>query len=201
MDDNLKEEELQEDVELTGEDNTVEPELEDVEYNSNKKIKLLRDKLKVCKQEKAEHLENLQRAKAEFLNGKKRLEEEKARDVEKVENKQIEKLLPMIDSFRMAMHDKETWSKIDETWRKGIESIHSQLHNILDSYDVKEINPEGTEFDPNIHEAITNVPVNNKKLHNKVISVIQTGFVRIVGNKEELIRPARVTIGEYSKKK
>ena len=197
MDEN-KENELQEDFELTGEDNTNDPEIEEIEENSNNKLRTLQEKLKVCEQEKMEHLENLQRAKAEFLNGKRRLDEEKIRDKQRAENKQIEKLLPMADSFHMAMHDKEAWNAIDEQWRKGVESIHSQLHKILDSYGVSEVNPEGLEFDPNLHEAMVSIPVEDKKLDNTVISVIQNGFMRKIGDNEELLRPARVTIGEFT---
>ncbi|MFT7507395.1 MAG: molecular chaperone GrpE [Acidimicrobiales bacterium] len=193
-----KENEFQEDIEMTEGENTIEPEIEEIEDNSNNKIKTLRDKLKKCEVEKMTHLENLQRAKAEFLNGKKRLEEDKKRDKQRAENKQIEKLLPMADSFHMAMHDKKAWNAIDEQWRKGVESIHSQLHNILESYGVTEMNPKGVDFDPNLHEAMINVPIADKKLNNKVISVIQNGFLRKDGDHEELIRPARVTIGEYT---
>lgn len=197
MDENKKND-LQDDIELTGEDTTIEPEIEEVEDNSNNKIKKLREKLKECEHEKMQHLENLQRAKAEFLNGKKRLEEERLRDKERAVTKQVEKLLPMADSFHMAMHNAEAWEAIDATWRKGVESIHNQLHSILESYGVSEFNPQGTEFDPNMHEAMTNIPVEDKSLHHKVISVIQNGFIRKVDGKEELLRPARVTVGEYT---
>ncbi len=192
-----KKNEFQEDIEMTGEDNAIEPEIEEIEEIRGNKLQEVKAKLKACEQEKMEHLEELQRSKAEFLNGKKRLEEERLRDKIRAENKQIEKLLPMADSFHMAMHDKEAWDAIDAQWRKGVESIHNQLHSILESYGVSEINPADADFDPNIHEALTNVPVEDKQLHNKVISVIQNGFVRTIDGKEELLRPARVTVGEY----
>ena len=198
--DEKQEDDFQEDIELIGEDNPIEPEIEEIEENEGKKLKKIKEKLKVCEKDKMEHLENLQRAKAEFLNGKQRLEEEKKRDKERAENKLVEKLLPMADSFHMAMHNKEAWEAIDETWRKGVESIHSQLHNILESYGVSEINPEGQAFNPQHHEAMTNVPVDDPKLDHCVVSVIQNGFIRKIGDKEELLRPARVTIGEYTKK-
>jgi len=196
--DEKQENELQDEIEMTGEDNAIESEIEDIEDNSSKKLKDLRDKLKACEHDKMEHLENLQRGKAEFLNGKKRLEEEKKRDKERAENKLVEKLLPMADSFHMAMHDKEAWQAIDETWRKGVESIHSQLHNILESYGVTEVSPMGEEFNPHMHEAMTSVTVDDKKQHNKITTVIQNGFVRKFTDKEELLRPARVIIGEHS---
>lgn len=199
MDENKNETEIQEDIELTTDEATHEPiesELEEVEENTNSKIKKLREKLKACEQEKMQHLEELQRAKADFLNGKKRVEEERLRDKERAVNAQIEKLLPLCDSFHMAMHNKEAWEAIDAVWRVGVEGIHNQLQDILASYGVKQINPSGEAFDPQMHEAMTNVPVEDESDHGKIIQVIQNGFTRKVGDTEVLIRPARVTVGE-----
>jgi len=199
MDKNEKNE-FQEDIELTGEDNAIEPEIEEIEEKSTNKLKKLQDKLKACEHEKMEHLENLQRAKAEFLNGKKRLDEERIRDKQRIENTQIEKLIPMADSFHMAMHNKVAWDAIDETWRKGIEGIDNQLQRILESYNVHEVDPMGEDFDPEKHEAMANVPVADKAMHGKVTQVLQNGFIRTFGDTQELLRPARVTVGEFEKK-
>lgn len=188
----------QDDLEPIEEEMVDDTELEDIEENSTGKIKKLQQKLKASEQEKMELLESLQRAKAEFLNAKRRLEEEKLNDRQRAITDQVEKLLPMCDSFHMAMSNKEAWGNTDSTWRKGIESIYNQLQSILTSYGVKEVTPLGEEFDPNKHEAMTNVPVDSKELHHKVVSVIQNGFVRTHNGKEQLIRPARVTVGEYA---
>jgi molecular chaperone GrpE (heat shock protein) len=64
----------QEDLEITNEDTEItEPDLADVEAREVDIIKSLRDKLKVCDQEKREILEETQRVKADFLNARKRL--------------------------------------------------------------------------------------------------------------------------------
>ncbi len=186
------------DIEPIADDIHSDIELEEVEENSKGKIQKLQAKLKESERQKMEYLEDLQRAKAEFLNAKKRLEEERLRDKERAVTAQIEKLLPMCDSFHMAMSNKEAWEAIDTTWRKGVESIHNQLRSILTSYGVEEIDPLGQEFDPAKEDAMANVPVQEKSQHHKVISVIQKGYKRVQNGKEELIRPARVTIGEYS---
>jgi molecular chaperone GrpE len=175
-----------------------EAELEDIEEHSAQNIKKIKLQLKNCEAEKMEHLENLARAKAEFLNAKRRLEDERKSDKERAIVNQIEKLLPLCDSFHMAMSNKEAWEAIDPTWRKGIDSIYSQLQSILSSYGVSEVTPIGEIFNPAIHDAMTNVTVANKEEHHKIISVIQNGYIRNTGEKEELIRPARVTVGEYA---
>ena len=186
------------DIEPIADDIHSDIELEEVEENSKGKIQRLQAKLKESEREKMEHLENLQRAKAEFLNAKKRIEDERLRDKERAISTQVEKLLPLCDSFHMAMSNTEAWQAIDETWRKGVESIHNQLRSILTSYGVSEIDPLGEEFDPTTQDAMANMPVDDKQMHHKVVSVIQKGYKRTSNGKEELIRPARVTIGEYS---
>lgn len=198
MSENNEKNEVFDDLESVDDESIDEAELEDIEAHSEENIKKVKAQLKCCEAEKMEHLENLARAKAEFLNAKRRLEEERHSDKEKAVVKQIEKLLPLCDSFQMAMSNKEAWESIDPTWRKGIDSIYNQLQSIMSSYGVHEVSPLGELFDPAVHDAMTNVTVANKDDHHKIISVIQNGYVRTVGDKEELIRPARVTVGEFT---
>jgi len=198
MKDDMKESGLADDLELTGEDNVDEPQIEEIEEETQSKVKKLQAKLKSCEAEKSEHLENLQRTKAEFLNSRKRLEEESARDKDRLINKHIEKLLPLCDSFQMAMSNTEVWNTVDQEWRKGVTSIHTQLQKILQSYDVTEIHPLGEEFDPNLHEAMSEQAVAEETKDHTVIEVIQNGYVRTINGKTELIRPARVSVGIYT---
>jgi molecular chaperone GrpE len=196
---NNNEEEIEEtdDLEPLQDDIAPEEELEDIEENGEAKLKKIKLELKECKNEKMGYLEDLQRAKAEFLNAKRRLEEERVLDKERAVTKQIEKLLPMCDSFHMAMSDKKAWDAIDPTWRRGVESIYTQLQSILTSYGVEEVHPQGVEFNPQEHEAMTSVTVGDKAHHDTIVSVIQNGFVRKINDKVQLIRPARVIVGEF----
>lgn len=175
-----------------------EPNLEEQEEYSSDKLKVLRDKLKSCEKEKMSHLEELQRMKADFLNAKSRLQQERESDKKRFAIAHVEKLLPLCDSFFMAMADKEAWAEAPEKWRKGVEGINAQLHSLLLSYKVNPVSPEGEQFDPSKHEALTNVPVSKKSDHNKVVSVIQQGFEMTNGDSTTIVRPARVTVGEFS---
>lgn len=190
----------QDDVNITTEDLEItEPELEEVEEKQDSFNNTLRDKLKVCEAEKREILEESQRAKADFLNARKRLEEDRRRDKERVTIKHIEELIPLCDSFHMAMSNKDVWEKADANWRKGIEGINSQLQRILTNNRVSVIDPIGAEFDPYQHEALSTVPVEEDQNH-KVVTVIQQGYVlKKEDDTTELIRPARVIIGNYEK--
>lgn len=190
----------QDDVNITTEDLEItEPELEEVEGKQDSFNNTLRDKLKVCEAEKREILEESQRAKADFLNARKRLEEDRRRDKERITIKHIEELIPLCDSFHMAMSNKDVWEKADANWRKGIEGINSQLQRILTNNRVSVIDPIGAEFDPYQHEALSTVPVEEDQSH-KVVTVIQQGYVlKKEDDTTELIRPARVIIGNYEK--
>ena len=193
--------EVQDELEITNDTDTTEvsePELSEIENEEENKLKTLKTKLKESEEKNRDLLEELQRSRADFLNGKRRLEDERARDKTRLTISHVDKLLPLCDSFYLAMLDKETWAKADEKWRKGVEGIASQLTSVMQSYKVTAFDPTGESFDHNRHEALAQVPVTDESHNNRVISVIQLGYeIEVDGNKE-LIRPARVTVGEYT---
>jgi len=191
----------QEELEITNDETPVmDLEVEEAEDNFKDVIKALRDKLKRAEAEKSEVQNELQRQRADFLNARKRLDDEKNRNNERNRMSHVEELIPLCDSFQMAMNNKEVWEKADENWRKGIEGIYAQLQRLLAKYQVEIINPKGAHFDPQSHEALGTVAVDKEAEHEKVVQVIQSGYsiTHSTGTKE-IIRPARVTIGEYSK--
>ena len=173
-------------------------ELADEEATEADKLKQLRQKIARLTEEKQKNQEEAARERADFLNARRRLETERAQDKVRHTMKHIEKLLPLADSFDMARANKEAWEKADETWRKGIEGIHTQLQQLLTSYGVTEIQADRAVFDPHKHEAIGTVPVSDQSLDNTVVTVLQKGYEIDTGDTMEVIRPARVTTGEYS---
>ncbi|MCA9363574.1 nucleotide exchange factor GrpE [Candidatus Kaiserbacteria bacterium] len=189
-------------VEITNEDYSkiAEPELVENEAMSSDKIKKIKEKLKLCEEDRRQLQDELQRAKAEFLNARKRLDDDRTRDRIRFKIEHILDLLPLCDSFEMAMANKETWEKVDESWRAGIEGILGQLNKILENNNVKTINPKGEQFDPYKHEAIGTEEVQDEKLVDVVISVVQKGYELQTGDKTEIIRHARVTTGTKSEK-
>ena len=184
-------------IEPEATDGFADTELEFEESSAKDKIKELRNKLKESDADKARALEDLQRAKADFLNIRRRLEDDLSRDRERQINTFVEKLMPMADSFSMAMNDKAAWQAIDKNWRIGVESIYSQLQSLLREYAVNAIDEVNVPFDPQRHEAISTLTVSDIHQDHQVVEVIQNGYEREVGGKKELIRPARVIVGEY----
>lgn len=186
------------DVDVTNDENTDNDatELVDEEARSADKIKQQRQKIAALEQDKQALQDELQRNRADFLNAKRRLEEERARDRIRFQKEHVERLLPLCDSFQMAMQDTEAWEKTDSSWRKGVEGIHTQLQQILQSYGVQALDPVGDTFDPVRHEAVGTEPVTDEREHDTVISVLQRGYeMTLPDGTTELIRPARVTTG------
>jgi molecular chaperone GrpE len=172
-------------------------ELTDEEASTGDKLKQLRQKIARLTEEKQQVMEEAARERADFLNARRRLETERAQDKIRYTKKHVEALLPLADSFDMARANKDVWEKADENWRKGIEGIHTQLQQLLAAYAVSEIQADGETFDPYKHEAIGMVSVTDKSLDHTVVSVLQKGYAMDVDGSMEVIRPARVTTGEY----
>jgi molecular chaperone GrpE len=169
------------------ETNADEPIHDDVslaeeEEHITAKIKKLQDKLKLCEQEKAAHLDELQRAKADFLNARKRLEAHAETLIARSTASHIETLLPLCDSFELAMKD-PAWSTADTTWRRGVEGISNQLQTILRTYGVTTIEALDTQFNPHEHEAL-------RGEGEIVTEVYQTGYKL----NDTVIRPAKVSV-------
>lgn len=184
-------------------DESAQPETDDVtledsddvevsEEFSKDAIKALKEKLKKAEKERREYLEGWQRDKADFINVKKR-DEESRKDYAKFATENlVAELIPVLDSFDMAMGNKEAWEKIDKNWRMGVEHIASQLKGTLQTQGLVEINPLGQAFDVTRDEAISYEPVTDAEQDHKVIAVVQKGYT--LNGKS--IRPAKVKVGE-----
>jgi len=158
------------------------------ELSSTQKHKQLREKLRTAEAEKRDLLEQLQRVKADFLNTRKRLEEQQQSAIARSEDRFVAALLPLADSFTMARKDTAAWEAIDEAWRKGVEGIQAQLERILTEHGVKAINPLGEPFDPTRHEAVGTTASDSDA--ETVVEVVQLGYER----NGTVLRPAKVII-------
>jgi molecular chaperone GrpE len=146
-------------------------------------IKKLRTRLKEAEAKTKEHLDNWQRAQAEFINLRKRDEEAQSQFVKFAKSSILEELIPVLDSFTLALSH----------GHKDVEPIYNQLLSILKSHNLSLIDPAGELFDPRLHEAVGMVETNKEEEDHKVLDVFQKGY--LLGDK--VLRPAKVRIGEY----
>jgi molecular chaperone GrpE len=196
-------EQTTEDIELTNDSTDTtdmdDSELVDDEASVADKLKSLRTKLAAKDEENRTLREDIQRTKADFLNARKRQDEERSRERERFAEAHIEELIPLYDSFAMAMQNTEAWEAIDKNWRVGVEGIFAQLQGIFASYGVTAVRPLGETFDPMKHDALKNEPVTDEAQHDTIIKVVQVGFTRTTSTGTTTLRPARVIVGIFTK--
>ncbi len=148
-------------------------------------------------EEKQQYLDGWQRAKADFANYQKRVGEEKKELIKFANEDLINELIPALDSFDMAMGNKEAWEKVDKNWRVGVEYIYTQLLNALSTAGVAQDNPFGKDYNPSTEEATELIETDKKEDDGKVLQVIQKGYML----NGKAIRPAKVKVGEYRNEK
>ena len=160
------------------------------EESAQETIKKLREKLKKAIEEKQEYLTGWQKAKAEFINARKRDEESQKEFIKYSNESLVSELFPVLDSFNMAMNNKETWEKVDKNWRMGVEYIANQLKKVLEEHGLKEIDPIGQKFDPMRDEAIE-----DGKESDIITTVIQKGYAL----NGKIVKAPKVKVGEVKK--
>lgn len=158
-------------------------------------VKKLRAKIKELTEKNQEYLTGWQKERADGVNLRKRLEEEK-KDFAKFAKEDIAtEIITVLDSFDSAFKNKEAWEKVDANWRKGVEYIHAQLINVLANHGVSVINPLGEAFDPNRDDAIENVAIENEKEDGKIVEVLSVGYKL----QNKIIRAPKVKVGKSDK--
>ena len=141
---------------------------------TKKKSKSTKDKddsASLDEQLKHEKDKNL-RLFAEFDNFRKRTAKERIELFSTASQDIMTSLLPILDNFERAF-------KLNEPVENdGMLLIYNQLKAELDKKGLKEIeNPIGKELDTDFHEAITNIPAQDKKQKGKIVDVIEKGYL------------------------
>jgi len=138
--------------------------------------------------ERNDLFDRLARLQAEFDNYRKRAAKENADFRDFAVSDAARALLPVIDSFTLAL--KNSAAK-PEDLRKGVELIFKQLQDVLQKLNVERIPAQGEPFDPRVHEAIEMVESDAAPDHH-VLEELQPGY-RIKGR---LLRPAMVRVAK-----
>lgn len=143
------------------------------------------DLLEKLQKENKELSEKVLRQYAEFDNFKKRTAREKDSLYAYAKGDTVSKIFPVLDVFGQALKTETE----DEAFYKGVVMIRDRFTQILADLGVEEIPGVGSEFDPNIHNAVSRVE-NEEFGENIVCQVYQTGYQ--LGDK--VLRPAMVVV-------
>jgi molecular chaperone GrpE len=150
---------------------------------------------KALEEEKAKaekYLSNWQRAEADFDNYRKRIEQERSETDRFANTVLILNLLPVLDDLERAFNSLS--AKLAQlTWIDGIRLIYRKLQAILETRGLTEIKTVGENFDPTVHEAVSQ----GEGEEGKVIEELQKGYKL----HDRVIRPALVVVGKGKKEK
>ena len=147
----------------------------------------LMKKLEEAEAKVAEHRDGWQRAQAEFVNYKNRIQRDAASQRANMKGDILQKILPVLDDLELALQNRPA----DDAWAGGVELIVRKFQSALETEGVKRIEAEGKPFDPNFHEAISHEP-NADVPSEHVIAVVRNGYM--LG--ERVIRPALVRVAQ-----
>lgn len=165
----------------------------DQSENIQGKIKDLKDQLKSCQAEKGEYLAGWQRSQADYVNLKKETDKRQLDIITYANAGLLEDLIPLADSFELAMSNKEVWESVPANWRKGIEYIYNKLESIFSDHHLEIISSINVLFNPLEHESIGTIDTQVETEDHLVLEIIKKGYKL----KERVVRPAQVKIGLY----
>ena len=141
------------------------------------------------KDELAESKDKFLRLYAEFENHRRRTAKEKLDMIQGANEQLIKSLLPVVDDFERAEKSIKELSE-KEASASGILLIYQKLKKILKQAGVKAMDAKG-DFNPDLHEAITQIPVTDESLKGKVVDVVEKGYLI----NDKVIRFAKVVVG------
>lgn len=139
-----------------------------------------------------ENWERLLRTTADFDNFKKRAAREKIEAVHYANHALIQKLLPILDNFEMALAAAQN-AEGDKlaAFQSGVIMIQQQLKAALTETGLEEIDATGKPFDPNFHEAVSQQE-SEEIPEDHVLQQLRKGYKL----KDRLLRPATVIVAK-----
>jgi molecular chaperone GrpE len=164
--------------------NKAKEELED-----NSKIEDLESQLQEAQQSAKDNWDKLLRSQAEMENLKRRTTKDLENAHKFALDGFVKALLEVSDSLTMGIKSAKDEKATIETTTEGLELTMKVFNSTLEKFGVESINPIDEKFDPELHEAVTMVPMPDKK-SNTILEVIQTGFTL----NGRLVRPALVIV-------
>ena len=161
-------------------------ELEEAKNATEEAAKKTEEAEKKAESAKGDYL----RLMAEFDTFRRRTAEEKLALVSSASADTIKGLLPILDDCEIALASLEKSTDSDAA-KEGTQMIFTKLTTYLKGKGLERIEAKGSDFDTELHEAVTTFPAPSEELKGKVIDVVQTGYT-LCG---KVLRYAKVVVG------
>lgn len=128
---------------------------------------------------------------ADFDNFRKRTLKEKSELIKNGGEQALKGLLPIVDDFERGIKASEN-SEDANAVLEGMKLIYNKFIKYLASNGVKEFDPEDREFNPERHEAISVVPVEDEAQKGKILDTVEKGYML----NDKVLRHAKVVVGQ-----
>lgn len=133
----------------------------------------------------------------DFERTRVRLRKEVAKDVEREKRRVLGSFLEVIDNLERAIEAARAGGDDQvaaESLLEGVAMVRRQFLDTLEGHGVTPIAADGQPFDPNLHDALSIIPVTESNRENMVIDVVKPGYQI----NDEILRPASVTVGKLT---
>lgn len=131
------------------------------------------------------------RLMAEFDNFKKRTLKEKIEMSKMAGQEVIKSLLPVLDDFDRAKAN-VAQNEQNSALSEGVQLVYQKLQTALQNNGLKEMEITDGHFDPELHDAITEIPVEDENMKGKIVDVVEKGYYL----NDKIIRHAKVVTGK-----
>lgn len=172
-------------------DKKIDEKKEDIVTEKKETEEVVSDTTKNMDEKLAEWQDKYLRLSAEFDNYRKRTLKEKMELIKTASEDVVLKIIPVLDDFERAI-DYITNNDSNDAANNGVVLIYNKLKDILIQQGLKEIVALNSEFNTDIHEAVTKIPAPEEDMKGKIVDVIQKGYFLY----DKVIRHAKVVVGE-----
>lgn len=151
------------------------------------------DQLEAARAQAQQYLDDLRRVQAEFENYRKRMLKEQAAVVDRAAGAVVERLLPVLDDFELALLAADRTQDY-EAMVRGVELVFAKLREVLEKEGLERIESHGKPFDPELHEAVLHADGDGDEL--VVVDEMRPGY-KLAGRvlRPSMVKVARRTVG------
>jgi len=151
----------------------------------------LKEAVKECEEKNKELQDKYLRLSAEFDNYRKRTLREKTEMVKTASEELLIRFIPFLDDIERGMTAMNQ-VKDQNAIKEGMDLIYARFREFLQQNGVKEMEALNQDFDMDLHEAVTKIPVQEEERKGRIVDVIEKGYLL----HDKVIRYPKVVIGE-----
>lgn len=148
------------------------------------------DPVKALENRIAELNDKYTRLYSDFENYKRRVAKERSELLQYASTEVMKEILPVVDDFERAIKVNATANELKSVI-EGVNIIYNKFVHFLKQKGIEEMKADGETFDPELHEAITNVPAPAEDKKGKILEVVEKGY-HFNG---KVLRYAKVVVG------